>query len=277
MRTIGIIQGRLLPPIDGKIQAFPWDDWRGEFDLARDLELGSIEFIFEGPGLDCHPLLDAGGREEVRSAVRTTGVRVGSICADHFMDHPLHGVPDAEAAGSLAVLERLTRGAADLGIPIIEIPCVDHSSLRSASDQDALVERLTSLVPAASEMGIKLSLETDLPPLPFRRLLDRFDGAVGANYDTGNSASLGYDPRAEIRTLAELIVNVHIKDRVLAGGTVPLGEGDTRLEDCFLTLAEIGYSGEFILQVARGKDDVDAARRYRAQVAEWIHRFFDGG
>jgi hexulose-6-phosphate isomerase len=35
MNEIGFMQGRLCAPVDGKIQAFPWDHWRDEFPLAQ--------------------------------------------------------------------------------------------------------------------------------------------------------------------------------------------------------------------------------------------------
>ena len=47
MREIGIMQGRLLPPINGHIQAFPENRWREEFAIARECGLGFIEWIFE--------------------------------------------------------------------------------------------------------------------------------------------------------------------------------------------------------------------------------------
>ena len=43
----------------------------------------------------------------------------------------------------------------------------------------------------------------------------------------GNSASLGYDAQEEIDLLGNKIINVHIKDRIRSGTTVPLGTGDT--------------------------------------------------
>ncbi len=48
--------------------------------------------------------------------------------------------------------------------------------------------------------------------------------------------------------------SVHLKDRKLAGGIVPLGQGDTDFEELFQALAAIRYMGDFILQVARGSE-----------------------
>ena len=42
------------------------------------------------------------------------------------------------------------------------------------------------------------------------------------NYDTGNSASMGYDFKEELQTYAQYITNIHIKDRVFKGGSVIL-------------------------------------------------------
>ena len=51
MRTdnkIGIMQGRLLPPVNNAIQAFPKENWQKEFPIASELNLDCIEFIFDG-------------------------------------------------------------------------------------------------------------------------------------------------------------------------------------------------------------------------------------
>ena len=95
-------------------------------------------------------------------------------------------------------------------------------------------------------------METSLAPKEFKGFIHALDSsAVGANYDTGNSASLGYDPYEEIDVLGEYIVNVHIKDRLKAAGTVPLGCGDTDFSAVFKALKAKNYRGDFMLQGAR--------------------------
>ena len=71
------------------------------------------------------------------------------------------------------------------------------------------------------------------------------------NYDMGNSASLGYDPKEEIDILSKYIVNVHIKDRKLAGDTVPLGKGSVDFNSVLQNLKKINYKGDLILKYAR--------------------------
>ena len=40
------------------------------------------------------------------------------------------------------------------------------------------------------------------------------------NYDTGNSAALGYDPDEEFKSYGHKITDLHIKDRLLGTGPV---------------------------------------------------------
>jgi hexulose-6-phosphate isomerase len=79
------------------------------------------------------------------------------------------------------------------------------------------------------------------------------------NYDSGNSASLGYRPRDEFAAYGARVGSVHIKDRRRGGGTVPLGTGDTDFPALFDCLRAAGYRGDFILQAARGRPGDEVA------------------
>ena len=70
-------------------------------------------------------------------------------------------------------------------------------------------------------------------------------------YDIGNSASLGYDPRKELQAIGTHLGSVHVKDRVLDGGSVFLGEGNADFKTVFSILGESDFSGWFTLQAAR--------------------------
>ena len=79
---------------------------------------------------------------------------------------------------------------------------------------------------------INLALETDLEPKSFYDFLDKFKNKrVTVNYDSGNSASLGYPFEEELNLYGDKITNVHIKDRIYNGGPVFLGEGDAELKN----------------------------------------------
>ena len=41
------MQGRLLPKVKGRYQAFPGKQWQSEFKIAKKIGINLIEFIFE--------------------------------------------------------------------------------------------------------------------------------------------------------------------------------------------------------------------------------------
>ena len=47
LERIGFMQGRLSAMVDGKIQAFPWNEWREEFPRAQALGLTRIEWTID--------------------------------------------------------------------------------------------------------------------------------------------------------------------------------------------------------------------------------------
>ena len=264
---IGVMQGRLLPKYRGRFQAHPVGYWQGEFALAAKLGLDRIEFVLDFDGAESNPVLRPEGAEEILRLADQTGVQVRSVCCDYLMKAPLHH-PDAEiAAQGQNMLHRLLLQGKILGLADIVIPCVDESSMGDAAARDRLVARLLPLVAEAEEAGINLSLETDLAPQPFAELLDRFGSSrVTVNYDTGNSAALGFDPAEEVGGYGERISDVHIKDRKLGGGSVVLGCGDAQFERFFSALRRLAYTGPFILQAYRDEEGVDI---FKQQLA-WI-------
>lgn len=264
MIALHVMQGRLLPPVDGRIQAFPAGRWREELASARAAGVSGVEWIYEVAGCEDNPLDGEGGLAELRDAARQHGVVVESLVADWFMDRPLLDDPGPRAEE----LRRLAGRAAAAGIERIVVPFVDASSLGGPEG----VERLVPVIRAVADASdIELHLETDLGPPAFASLLERIDHPrVLANYDTGNSASLGFDPREEFAAYGERIGSVHIKDRVRDGGTVPLGEGDAELDVVFSLLRQRGWSRPLVLQVARGQTGEEVAKT--AADAEWVRR-----
>lgn len=270
--AIGIMQGRLLPPFEGRFQAFPVDGWADEFVRAEAADLACIEWIYEEPHETRNPLATDEGLAAMKRLSADTGVEVRSICADYYMTRRLvttAGDPDGAVASHL---RRLLERAARLGAVYIVLPFVDASSLRTPVEREAAIVMLRDLAPVAAATGVELHLETDLPPTEFVGLLERVGepGWIRANYDIGNSASLGYDPAEELTKLAPWLGSVHVKDRVLGGGTVPLGTGDADFATCFRLIRRAGFDRFLILQAARSSsmDEVEWTRRNVAFVRE---------
>ena len=268
--SIGVMQGRLLPKYMGRYQAHPLGYWQEEFALARGLGLEFIEFILDHNDVEMNPLMSEEGTREIRALSSETGVGVVSICADYFMEAPLSSPSPDVSARSVEVLRRLTQNAGRfLGVRDIVIPCVDQSSLKDDEDIERFAGNVLPLAGLAADNGVRFSLETDLAPRPFADLLTRLGSEVfTVNYDTGNSASLGYDVREEFAAYGKRITDVHIKDRVRGGGSVVLGTGDTDFDTFFTLLADSGYDGPLIMQAYRDDEGVAV---FKTQL-EWLTR-----
>jgi L-ribulose-5-phosphate 3-epimerase len=263
----GVMQGRLSPKYRNRYQAHPVGYWHQEFSLASDLGLDCIEFILDFEGADNNPLLCEGGTEEILEAAGESGVGVSTVCADYFMEAPLHHPDDAVSDQSEQILRRLVDNGKTLGLRDIVVPCVDQSSILDPEMAGRFVERVARVMDAFVAAEMNLCLESDLAPQPFAELLTRINSErVTVNYDTGNSAALGYDPREELACYGDRITDVHIKDRTLGGGSVVLGTGDTKFGRFFEALQQTDFSGPFIMQAFRDDEGVGV---FRSQL-EWI-------
>ena len=253
--SIGVMQGRLTPPKGRGIQFFPFEEWEEEFEKAAGLGLDEIEFIFDLERYEENPLWTDAGVARINSLKRQFGIRVNHVCADFFMRQPFFRVDEKTRQENVKVLERLIFQAAKIGARSIEIPLLDNSSLKTEEEEELFARSLEGCIWPAAALNIFISLETDLPPDVFRKLMTRFNGwVVGAVYDSGNSSSLGYDPYEEVTVLWDYISNVHIKDRIFGGSTVPLGTGSANFAKLFMGLKKINYQGGFTLQAARGEE-----------------------
>ena len=260
--SIAVMQGRLSPPVGGKIQSFPTATWQSEFARAAAAGLQAIEWIFDATD---NPLLTIDGRDRIRALASETGVTVQSICADYFMDAQLHRGDEREVSERLAVLRAVIDRAKEIGARHIVLPFVDQSAIVTHDDRHRVVEALAAVSAYAEGRGLELHLETSLSPRDFADLLDIVPESTRANYDSGNSASLGFDVTEEFDAYGARIGSVHIKDRLRGGSTVPLGTGDVDFPAFFRALERTGYRGLYTLQVARGEDggETELARRNR--------------
>ena len=267
---IGVMQGRLVPKYQGRYQAFPIGMWQDEFKAAKECGLDLIEFILDFNDAEENPLLKEGGVEEIKSIINKTGISVQTICADYFMEAPLHSSDDKVSEESFKILEQLLEVAKILQITDIVIPCVDQSSLETKDAVNRFVEQITKIIPKIEKQNINLSLETDLAPQPFIELLDKLNSKnITVNYDIGNSAALGFNSDEELEAYGDRITDIHIKDRLLGGGPVTLGEGNANFKKFFTKLKEFNYRGPFIMQAYRDDEGVEIFK----QQLEWIKPF----
>ena len=259
---IGVMQGRLMPKYKGKYQAHPLNYWQEEFPIASSLGLNCIEFILDFEDYERNPLMTSEGINEIINISKKNNVNVKSICADFFMDAPLHSQDNKVSKKSREVLISLIKNSEKIGVKNIVIPCVDQSSLRNEYEIELFVKQLRKVINQVDNSEINLSLETDLPPNKVSLLLKMVDSkTVKVNYDTGNSASLGYDVKEEFTEYGDFISDIHLKDRLLNGGPVFFGTGDFNSEDFVKCFNKINFNGPIIMQLYRDDEGLEIFKK----------------
>ena len=246
---IGIMQGRLSEKIGNNIQYFPKSSWKEEFKKADELGFNTIEWIFDSTE---NPLYNSDGRSEILKSEMKYNLKINSICADYFMKEKLFATSEINMAKNVEILNKLIDSAAKLEIPLIEIPFVDSSSLKTSEDKKQLKNNLEKIFSNVEQNNVDIAIETDLNPNDFNDYLNEINHPkLFANFDSGNSASLGFDPNQELKILQKWIRNIHIKDREYAGSSVPLGNGAVNFDLVFSNLKQNNYHGDLIIQGSR--------------------------
>jgi hexulose-6-phosphate isomerase len=273
LERIGFMQGRLSALVDGKIQAFPWSEWREEFPRAKELGLTRMEWTIDQDRLRENPLMTAEGQQAILALSSEHGVRIPSLTGDCFMQAPFWKVDAVVRDALVTDLDHLLGACSRLGIEFVVIPLVDNGKIEREAESDTLKRVLLARQEMLTQRKVKIVFESDLPPHELAKFMQAFPAdTFGINYDSGNSAALGYDSDEEIGAYAPRILNVHIKDRVRGGTTVPLGTGNADLARTIGLIERSGYKGQYILQTARAADGdhAGALARYRDMTVDWI-------
>lgn len=270
---IGFMQGRLSPLVGGRIQAFPWDVWANEFEAAARCKFNIMEWTLDQDRLYENPLLTDGGQEQIRVLCKRYAISIPSLTGDCFMQAPFWKARKPAIPPLQKDFLAIVQGCSQVGIVMVVVPLVDNGRLDTLEQENILVDFLLSQVGYFKSRNIRIIFESDYKPIELARFINRLPAETfGINYDIGNSAALGFNVSEEFAVYGERIVNVHIKDRVLGGTTVPLGAGHAQFETVFFELARRRYKGNYILQTARAIDDghEQILCRYRDMTLAWM-------
>lgn len=276
MHRIGIMQGRLSPARNGKIQTFPGEAWRNEFALAKEIGYELIEWVLDTTDLNINPLLSEVGRKEINTYKQQFGIEITSVCCDYFVEFPFHSDRPDIRLQSHGMLLELIRVCREVGIMFIELPLIGQSSIKEKKDAEIVVALFNDLLPILNAKDMYLLLETDLSPESLKELLNKMPSdRIQINYDTGNSAYWEFDPVYELSTYGNRIGNIHIKDCTPKDYSVMLGSGSVDFKQSFELFNKCNYKGDFILQAVRGENDFELAKQFFGFTKQFVDTFIN--
>jgi len=273
--NIGFMQGRLSLMEGKKIQSFPWLNWKNEFKIGKKLSFKLLEWTLDYKKLYSNPLMLKSGQKEIKNLCTKYNFKITSLTGDCFMQKPFWKTKKSKISKLQNDFLNIINESAKVGIKFIILPLVDNGKIENKKQEMILVSFLKKIYPILRTNKLKILFESDFEPKKYLKFIKKFNpNLIGINYDTGNSASLGFDAKREISIYGKYINNVHIKDRVYRGKTVELGKGNTNFSVIFEKLKQIKYKGNFILQGARSQNKQDAKIliKYRDFVIKFLKK-----
>tara|TARA_Y100000022_G_C13247299_1_gene375413 strand:+ start:688 stop:1533 length:846 start_codon:yes stop_codon:yes gene_type:complete len=275
---IGFMQGRLSPQINGKIQCFPVEFWRDELELASKNNCCLVEWTLDYEDLYLNPLISKSGQNEIKKLQKLLNIKIESVTGDCFMQQPFWKKEYEKGFNLKKLFLDVVEACEKMNIKYLVVPLVDNGSIENYSQEHNLLSFLLDNEAYFRKINLKIIFESDFKPKQLKKMILKLDDSTfGINYDTGNSAYLGYDSDEEFYEFGDRILNIHIKDRNLKGDTVPLGEGKVNFFKIFKNLKKVNYSGNFILQTARAKDNehLHAIIKYKKFVDRMVSSYLN--
>ena len=277
INNIGFMQGRLCDQVDGMIQAFPWKDWAKEFKTANQIGIDLMEWTIDFNNLNNNPLMQKEGRIEISNLSKKYSVNINSLTGDCFMQKPFWKTSGQMQESLKSQFIKVAESCSRHDIKIIVLPLVDAGSIESVEEEKLIIDFMIFNSFIFKKLNIKIAFESDFPPEKLKRFIQKLDHQIfGINYDIGNSACLNFNPIEEFEAYGQRIINVHIKDRLLAGKTVLLGEGNADFNKVFELLSRYNYLGNLILQTARSDsgEHIEVIKQNFSFVLTLVQKYF---
>jgi len=234
MKNLGILQGRLLKPINGLIQEFPFVEWEKEIPLMESLGFEHFEWIINNNYFRSNPFFYCD----------LSDLRISSVGLDNITGASYQQVQH--------ILYKVLPKVISHDIHRITFPILEESNIDDDGKRAHFIKILQDCeYYSIMQNGITFSIETDCTIEHLKEVLDKLPHAK-VTYDTGNTNVAGIDHTDFIEAFHDRIDNVHIKDKDSKSlQNVPLGTGDTPFEEIFQALGERAYDGLWTLQTSR--------------------------
>jgi len=199
--------------------------------------------------------------EAIKRAADDSKIRIDSVMNMDHWKYPLSSSDAAVVEKSLAGMRMSLHNAKLWGASVVLlVPAVVNSQTPYRDAWTRSQREIRKLLPLAEDLKVVIGIEEVwnkflLSPMEMVAYIDEFQSPwVKAWFDVGNVLFYGY-PQDWIRTLGQRVVDVHLKDfkRKQDGyAWVNLGEGDVDWTAVRQALADIGYAGSVIVELAGG-------------------------
>lgn len=235
--------------------------WAQKLQAAKDAGFDYVEMSIDETEAKLARLdMTDGEIDEVRAAMRATGVPFRSICLSGHRKYPL-GCPDpAKQQRSLEIMQKAINLAAALGIRTIQLAGYDvYYEEGSEQTRADFLQNLRKAAAMAAEQGIQMGFETMETPfmdttekaMHYVQLVD--SPYLGVYPDSGNITNAcllyGGDVADDLETGRGHIVAVHLKETVPGKyREIPFGTGHVdfqKVADKAFSLGVRRFVGEF--------------------------------
>ncbi len=268
------MQGRLVDSEKrGRIQYFPEKNWIKEMKLANLNNFRLMEWTIDKDNINKNPLYNKILFNKFFKEKKKYNIKIPSATCDFFMQNPFYKLNGKKKIQSIKNLRTVIINGKILKIKFFVIPLLDKSKITNKKELNEIInffnnKKFINLLGKNS----KIVFETDFSPKKNLLFIKKFPKKTyGINYDTGNSASYGYNFNEE-KKFFNRVYNIHIKDRRKNGKTVRLGDGDFNFKSFFKFIKKSDYKGNFILQTARStkKRHIEEALLNRKFIEKFI-------
>lgn len=250
-----LVQGRALPQIDESLQSFP-SNWIEEFPLIEKLGFDGIEWIYDKKSEYNNPILNLDQHENIKMISKKYNVSLENIVFDWFIIHPLIKNNDIKLSTKIEKLIDLLDTSEKIGFQRVIFPLLEGNSIHDSNEMELFLKIFSdNILPTLNLKKLEIHFETSMSPNDEFYFISKLDNSqTKICFDMGNSASLGFDCSEVLDKISPFLGSVHIKDRLINGPTVPLGEGSVDFSKVFKILNEIKFSGPISFQAYRNKN-----------------------
>lgn len=269
----------------------PADDWPTRLKKTQELGFDFMELSIDETDERLERLYWPTERwEYLRRVCTQTGVPLQSMCLSAHRRFPFGSADPIKRAKAYEIMERAITFSVALGIRVIQL--AGYDVYYEPSTPESVRRFREGLVWSVREAGRRqVMLAMEIMDTPFLNSISKnmgYEAMLRSPWyrvypDIGNlSAWPENDVDFEIRQGFGSIVGIHLKDTLAAvGGSagtfkqVPFGVGCVDFPRRFAQLAQLGYTGPYVMEMwhAEGSDDMERVRRAKA----WMEEQYEAG